>query len=317
MVPDQVRAFVRRHPIVRQATRKIRVHLPSRLGGIDRDRVPPRVRSYPLTLPRRAGAPDVGPATLDFSASGELWLPKRLERVGLAGYEPETLACFLAVLERARAGSVLDIGANVGLYGLLAAARSHRPVYAFEPTPDLARAARELAAANDLPMKVVELAVSNHSGTASLGLSFTSDASNSLNPSFRPAYGRIPVPVETLSHWRDRAGAVPAIVKIDTETTEPDVVAGGLEVLRQFRPWVFCEVLPDRGVAERLMALLEPLEYSWHHLGDDLPCPARGTIDGRGSAPHQRMWLFAPTPPDDELWKLTHSWREALRACVP
>ncbi|WP_173434365.1 FkbM family methyltransferase [Allosalinactinospora lopnorensis] len=314
MVPDQVRAFVRRHPMVRQATRKIRVRLPQRLGGIDPARVPPKVRNFELDLPRREGAPQTGPPALDFSVSGDFWVPKRLEQVGLAGYEPETLACFLAVLERARPGAVLDVGANVGLYALLAAARSRRRVYAFEPTPSLAETARQLARANGLDVEVVELAMSNHSGTASLKLSARSDASNSLATGFRPEFGRLRVNVETLSHWRERAETVPAVLKIDTETTEPDVIAGGLEVLRRFRPWVFCEVLPDRGVEERLMALLEPLDYTWHHLCGEPPYPARIAIDGRDSGSH-RMWLFAPTPPSGELWEVTRDWRRALKAC--
>ncbi|RNL82575.1 FkbM family methyltransferase [Halostreptopolyspora alba] len=303
--------------MVRQAARSIRVHLPRSLGGIDRARVPPRVRQFELSLPRRAGAAEIGPATLNVTASGDLWAPRRLEQAGLANYEPETLACFLAVLEHARPGAVLDIGANVGIYGLVAAARSHRPVYAFEPTPELAATARHLATINDLPLEVVELAMSNHSGTASLRLSSNSDASNSLAPGFRPEFGRVRVRVDTLSHWRERAGAYPAVLKLDTETTEPDVIAGGLEVLRQFRPWVFCEVLPDRGVEERLMALLEPLDYTWHQLSDELPCPARNVIDGHGPTPDQRMWLFAPTPPTDELWERTREWRRALKVCEP
>ncbi|MBB4929800.1 FkbM family methyltransferase [Lipingzhangella halophila] len=273
------------------------------------------MRSFELSLPRREGAVGIGPAALEFTTSGEFSVPKQLQEAGLAGYEPETVACFLAVLEHARAGAVLDIGANVGLYGLLAAARSHRPVFSFEPTPDLAETARNLAASNDLTMEVVQLAVSNHSGSAPLKLSANSDASNSLAAGFRPEFGRVQVEVDTLSHWRERAGAIPAVLKIDTETTEPDVIAGGLEVLRRFRPWVFCEVLPDRGVEERLMALLEPLDYSWHHLGDDPPCPRRNVIDGRGAGSHERMWLFAPTPPRDELWELTCGWRRALKAC--
>jgi FkbM family methyltransferase len=309
-----MRAFVRRHPVVRQTTRRIRSRMPLRLGGIDPAMVPPRVRRFELALPRRPDADQTGPNALVLAAPCEQWVPKRLEEVGLAGYEPETLACFLAVLEHAAPGAVLDVGANVGLYALLAAARSRRPVYAFEPTPALARTARRLASANGLSLEVVRLALGDHSGTASLRLSSQSDASNSLAAGFRPERGRVRVKVETLSRWCERAGARPAVIKIDTETTEPDVVAGGLTALRRFRPWVLCEVLPGHGVEERLMTLLTPLGYTWHHLGDDPPCPAREVIGGRGSRPDERMWLFAPTAPDDALWESTRAWRRALDA---
>lgn len=276
----------------------------------------PSQRRFELALPQREDARD-GPASLSFTAPGELWVPRKLERDGLAGFEPETLACFLATLDHARPGAVLDVGANVGVYALLAAARCRRLVRAFEPTPHIARTARELAAANRLPVEVSELAMGDRAGNGVFTLSSTSDASNSLAAGFRPEAGRIEVRVDTLSRWCERTGTAPAVVKIDTETTEPDVIAGGLDLLREFRPWVFCEVLPGHGVEERLMELLRPLDYTWHQLGDELPSPARTVIDGRICGPEQRMWLFAPGEPPDALWEDTRTWRRALNDCVP
>ncbi|MFC7326777.1 FkbM family methyltransferase [Marinactinospora rubrisoli] len=317
MVPDQVRAFVRRHPTVRRAARRIRMHLPERLGGINPDRLPPNIRRFELALPVRDGGSPIGPPTLTVRSPGELWVAKRLAERGLAGYEPETLACFLAALEHGRPGAVLDVGANIGVYAALAAARTYRDVYAFEPTPDVAATARAIAADNELGFRVEELALSNHSGTATLRLSATTDASNSLAEGFRREVGRIPVRLDTLARWRERAGVVPAVIKIDTETTEPDVIAGGLEVLRRFRPWVFCEVLPDRGVEERLMALLEPLDYGWYHLSGATPYPPRPEITGRGYGSRDRMWMFAPEPPAPGFWRAADNWRSAIDACRP
>ncbi|SKA33020.1 methyltransferase, FkbM family [Marinactinospora thermotolerans DSM 45154] len=317
MVPDQVRAFVRRHPAIRHATRRIRVHLPERLGGLDPARVPPRVRVFDLRLPRRPGGPAIGPDVLRVRAPGDYWVPRHLERTGLAGYEPEALSCFLATLDHARPGAVLDVGANVGVYSVLAAARTYRPVHAFEPTPEIAVTARAIAADNDLDLRVEELALSNHTGSAWLRLSATTDASNSLASGYRRELGRIQVPLDTLAHWRERACVVPAVVKIDTETTEPDVIAGGLEVLRRFRPWVFCDVLPDHSVQERLMALLEPLGYGWYHLCGDPPYPARDSISGHGPKARERMWMFAPDSPGPRFWRTVLGWREAVGACLP
>ncbi|GAA1099655.1 FkbM family methyltransferase [Nocardiopsis composta] len=314
MVTGQVRAFVRRHPAVRHATRQLRIRLPRRLGGLDPARVPPRVRRFSLMLPRRADGPAGGPDELRISVPGDLSIPARLHRYGLAGYRPDALACFLAALETVRPGAVLDVGANVGVYAALAAARSGRDVYAFEPCPQAARAARAIAADNGLRMEVVDLALSNHTGSARLHLSATSDATNSLTPGFRPEVGRIPVRVGQLSHWREEAGAAPAIIKIDTGSTEPDVVAGGLEVLRRFRPWVLCEVLPGRGIGDRLTALLDPLDYHWYRLDGPPPHAPRPSItDGPGR--RGRMWLFAPSPAPDRLWTRARQWREALDRC--
>ncbi|MDA8368448.1 MAG: FkbM family methyltransferase [Nocardiopsaceae bacterium] len=297
---------------MRHATRQIRIRLPQSLGGLDPALVPPRVRRFELDLPRRAGGGQSGPSTLRITAPGDYWVPKRLQQNGLAEYEPETLACFLAAVEHARPGAVLDIGANVGVYAALAAARSRRKVYAFEPTPQIAETARAIAADNDLDIEVVEIALSNHSGTDPLRLSATTDASNSLAAGFRPELGRIPVTVDMMSHWREEAGIVPSVLKIDTEATEPDVIAGGLEVLRRFRPWVFCEVMSYQGIDERLMALLEPLHYHWYHLTGVPPYRPRQVISGHGAIPRQRMWLFAPEPVPDRMWDTARAWREAI-----
>lgn len=316
MVVNRIRNFLRRHPATRQAVRKVRVRLPRRLGGISPARLPSQ-RRFELALPRPEDDTRDGPTSLSFTVPSGLWLPRKLEQDGLAGFEPETLACFLATLDHARPGAVLDVGANVGVYALLAAARCRRHVQAFEPAPYIARTAQALATANRLPVEVLELAMGDRAGDAVLTLSSTSDASNSLAAGFRPEAGRIEVRVDTLSRWCERTGTSPAVIKIDTETTEPDVIAGGFHTLRESRPWVFCEVLPGHGVEARLMELLRPLDYTWHQLGEELPSPARTVIDGRISGPEQRMWLFAPEEPPDTLWEHTRAWRRALDLCLP
>jgi FkbM family methyltransferase len=313
MVSHAVRAFVRRHPVVRHATRQLRIRLPESWGGLDRERLPPRVREFDLALPRREQARSRAPEVLRIRAPGDYWLPRLLHHRGLGAYEREGLACFLAALEGPTQGAVLDVGANIGIYAALAATHSQRPVYAFEPTPEVARVAEGIAADNGLDHRVVELALSNHSGTGTLRLSAVTEGSNSLVQGPEPEMGRVKVPVDTLARWRDREKTVPAILKIDTEATEPDVVSGALEILRRYRPLVLCEVRPHLGVAERLMALLEPFDYSWHHLAGPPPRPPEHAIT---PCDEHRMWLFAPREPSDGFWERARSWYEALARCT-
>lgn len=315
MVSDPVRAFVRRHPNVRYATRRIRARLPQVLGGIDPERIPPRVRSFPLALPRCAGRIPLGPDSVTVTVPGDLWVPRRLEQEGVAGYEPRAVACFLAVLEHAQPGAVLDIGANIGLYALLAAARSRRRVYAFEPTPEVADAARAIAKDNGLRVRVEEVALSNHTGTGLLRLSATSEVSNSLAAGFRPELSRIPIQVHTASRWRERDNIVPAVLKVDTGPTAPDVIAGALEVMRRFRPWILCEVLPGHGIEERLMALLEPLHYSWHRVEGDPPHPPQALLTDHSFRSDAPVWLFAPELPGTAFWEAVRLWDTAVQAC--
>jgi hypothetical protein len=66
------------------------------------------------------------------------------------------------------------------------------------------------------------------------------------------------------------------LVKIDTETTEPDVLAGMGDLLSSQRPDIFCEVLPDAD-GDALAAILRPLGYRFFHLTGQGPelreCP--------------------------------------------
>lgn len=318
MVTDQLRALVRRYPIVRFATRKIRVRLPRRLGGLDPERVPPWSRRVSFTLPRlESDTRRSGPDSLTLRLPGDLTVPRRLASFGLAGHEPESLACFMAMLDHTRPGAVLDVGSGVGVYSLLAAARTRRPVFAFEPTPEVAAAARAVSSSADLGFTVSELALSNHTGTAHLRRARHNDMYNTLVHSARTDLSHITVEVTTLSRWHEAASAFPTVLKIDTVGTEPDVVSGGLEVLRRYRPWALVKVRPDRGVEERLMALLEPLEYTWYPVGGPPPYEPSSEISGRASPAWERTWLFTPEPAPEEFWPSVRDWRAAIRSCRP
>jgi FkbM family methyltransferase len=315
VVPGQVRAFVRRHPAVRHATRQIRIRLPLRLGGLDPALVPPRVRRFDLALPVPPGRAALPP--LRISAPGDARVPRRLEADGLAGHCGGPLSVLLAALDAGRPGAVLDIGANIGVWSAVAAACAGRTAYAFEPAPRVAATARGIVRDNGLDVRVVELALSNHSGVGALHLSPVADTANTLAPGFRPGAGRVPVRVDTLAHWREGAAVVPAAAVVDTGDAVPEVVAGGLEVLRRFRPWLLCAVPPDRGVEERLMALLEPLDYCWYHLCGAPPHPLRAVIAGCRCRPACRMWLFTPDPVSAAVWAASAAWRAAIDACRP
>ncbi|CAL9444021.1 hypothetical protein SUDANB121_02320 [Nocardiopsis dassonvillei] len=310
MVTDQLREIVRRYPLVRLAARRLRVRLPRSMGGLDADRVPPWNRAFTLALPgpRR-------PRELRLDLPGYLTVPRRLAAHGLAGHGPDGLSCFLAALGLARPGAVLDVGSGIGVYAMLAAARSRRPVFAFEPTPEIAVAARSAAEATGLGFTVVEAALSNHNGSAYLRRARHNDMCNTIERPRHQDLSGTTVRAATMARWCDSAGCSPAVVKIDTAGTEPDVVAGGLEVLRRFRPWLLVKVRPGRGLEERLMALLDPLEYTWYAVGGRPPYQPSKEVEAVASPAWERMWLFAPEPAGEDFWASARTWREALAAC--
>lgn len=279
----------------------------------------PKTRAFELTLP----SPDVATAPgdsppphrkLSIRVPEHLFVPRVLERDGLAAYEPETLACFLAATQL-RGGPVFDVGANVGVFSWLAAALTDAEVVAFEPTPQLAAAARDLQGDNGLSYQVEEIALGAENGTATFYLSSLTDSSNSLLLGFRPSKASLEVPVETLDGYCQRTATIPAVLKVDTEATEPDVLRGGLETLRDHRPWIVCEVLARRTEAD-LEALLGPLGYQWYQITTELPLAPRREIFGDRSY-RFKNWLFTPETPGDELWDAMRTWRQALATCTP
>jgi FkbM family methyltransferase len=299
-----VLGFVRGRPELRGVAREVKRRLPARLvEGWSEERL-----RFELELPG-AGPP----AALAVDAPASSFVARELRASGLAAYEPAALACFLAALEAGSPGAVLDVGANIGLYALLAAARSARPAVAFEPTPVLARTAGQVARANGLDVRVERLALGRAPGKATFFLSDATDSSSSLAPGFRPSSRQLTVPVDSLDAWVTRTGTTPGVVKIDTETTEPDVLAGGARALARHRPWILCEVL--HGFAEdRLTEVLEPFGYAWYSIRGEAPYAREGRIVG-DPALEETMWLFAPAEPGDAFWSAVRTWRAALAAC--
>jgi len=277
----------------------------------------PLVRRFSLAMP----VPPVGlgatprtsatPARVRIEAPFRSYVPRLLEEHGVQGYEPETMAAFLAAISLGNATEVFDVGANVGVFSIIAAAVTTACVTGFEPTPQLARTFRAIVGANDLGCEVEELALGAETGRATLYLSAKTDSSNSLRVGFRTATGTVEVPVERLDDYVARTGRRPGVMKIDTETTEPDVLAGGPETLRTIRPWIVCEVLADKTEAP-LMQILRPLGYRFYHLGAG-PVPVESDAIVGDRTYRHRDWLFTPAPLPAAFGGHYAAWLRAIR----
>lgn len=254
------------------------------------------------------------PRPLVIDCPAYMFIPYKLDESGLGKYEPYALDCFLTLVEKAAPGAVYDVGANVGLYGLLARTYSDRTVHGFEPAPDTAATARATAEASGLELTVSEIALGDDTGSATLYLSDSTDSSNSLNPDFRAHSKEIVVPLETIDDYVARTGVVPSILKIDTETTEPEVLVGAQKLIAQHRPWILAEVLWTK-VEDRLHAVMDQFGYSYYHLDGPGPREAVETIVGDRTWTYY-MFLLAPEPVDDAFWSRMNEWRTSLEAAT-
>lgn len=252
--------------------------------------------------------------TIRIPGEGAL-LADLLRRGGLARYEPESLACFLACLDRAEPGAVFDVGANIGIYAWLAAARPGRVVQAFEPAPPIAELLTEIAESNHLAIDVRRVALADATGEADFHVSARSDCSSSLDPGFREATEVLRVQLDTIDRLVAAGAPSPAMIKIDTETTEPAVLRGARRTLASTRPWILCEVLAGHSEAE-LEEVLAPLGYSWYQITHENPLIPRREIFGDRSGRYTN-WLFAPEPAGAEFWQSMAAWKEAVGRCTP
>ncbi|MEP6922647.1 MAG: FkbM family methyltransferase, partial [bacterium] len=72
-----------------------------------------------------------------------------------------------------------------------------------------------------------------------------------------------------------------SLVKLDTERTEHEVLAGALKTLARDRPEIICEVWPDADNQRQLEDILRPLDYHFFQL---LPAGPAARTEIVGSA---------------------------------
>lgn len=253
------------------------------------------------------------PAALQVDVPATSMVGRSLDRAGIGGYEPTTMAWFLALCDTVQPGAVWDVGANLGLYSLLARAYTDREVVAFEPTPEVAGWARRLSAANGLDFPLEQVAAGEAPGVATFYLSEKSDASNSLAKGFRDSKRQLDVLVEPLDRYRRRTGSVPAVLKIDTETTEHYVLRGAREVVTRHRPWIFCEVLAGQAPERVLAELMGGFGYHFFHLNGADPLVETDVVVGDPTLEYMN-YLFAPAPLEPRMVDAARAWQAALEA---
>jgi FkbM family methyltransferase len=149
-----------------------------------------------------------------------------------------------ALVRSLRAGDhVWDVGSNIG-YVALVAARVVGPagrVVAIEPDAGCAAAIRTNAALNGLAsIEVLQVAAADRSGAAELVV-VRDRLWTRLASVGDHELGERRVPVRTVA-LDDLERPPPAVVKIDVEGAELDVLAGMTRLLRDARPLVICEM---------------------------------------------------------------------------
>jgi FkbM family methyltransferase len=212
---------------------------------------------------------------------------------GIDGWEPETLPVFLRLVTPG--ATVVDVGANTGLFSLLAARRHHTvAVHAIEPVPRVYDLLSANVLRNGVPnVSCHRLALSDREGTVSMYVPREDvPIMASMLPDWREDSERVDVAAQSLDSFVRSLESRVDVLKVDTEGTEPLVLAGGLETLARHRPFVICEVLAAGRTADDLTALMTGVDYEMFRLEEDGP---RRTDRLHGNeAEGCRNYLFVP-----------------------
>lgn len=155
--------------------------------------------------------------------------------------------------EPSEGDTVLDVGANVGVYATHAAVRvgSDGAVVAVEPHPGNFKLLRENVGRNKLDqVRLVEAAVDEREGEGEL---FVHD--RAINHSLVRKTGRaVPVKLRTLDGIAEEQGLERVdLIKIDTEGNVPEVLRGAKSILKRHKPRVMFEQDTEdesRGIEE-------------------------------------------------------------------
>lgn len=225
-------------------------------------------------------------------------------------------------------GTFVDAGANVGQTLLqLRAVDEERPWIGFEPAPSACATIRALIEANQIRnTKLIEAGLSDRAESAVLyGVSGTDGSATMLADYHGPNHPHqsVQTKVQVLdgSTLTDgELGDQVALVKIDVEGMELEVVRGLSKVLERDRPVIICEILPapedgtprvadQRARQQELQGVLRQLRYRLVQIGVHGKFVDVELLDN-GPNRHAGNYVILPEERFDELRPLLHevSW---------
>lgn len=241
-------------------------------------------------------------------------------------YEAPLPIMFMATAMR-HPGLVLDVGANNGLYSVLACiVHPVNRVMAFEPYPVVQRILGLNIEANGLAerVEIQPVALSAESGSMTLYLPDPGhgllETSCSLEAAFKPWHDTIEIESRRLD---DVALPAPVkVMKVDIEGHEHAFLDGAEATIGRDRPFIFIEVL-DIGpaVAAKLTSFLERSDYLDFRLRPDMAILAADVrYDPAGwnhaFVPRDRLAVFLEACRASNLPVLA-PWRDAEPAPPP
>lgn len=192
---------------------------------------------------------------------------------GINGWEKESIK--LWIKEASKSFTIIDIGANTGVYSLIA--KSVNPdsqVYAFEPVVRVFKKLEKNVQLNRFNIKIFCEAVSDKTGTAVIwDYKFDHEYAASLAKPENITGAQISYEIHTISlnDFIEKNNITKIdLIKIDVETFEPQVLEGYSKYFAFHKPKLLIEVLYN-DIGEKIQTFLEKsgVEYDYFYIDEE------------------------------------------------
>jgi FkbM family methyltransferase len=208
-------------------------------------------------------------ARIEAGPAREIWIELN-PRTGQNYLKGNAEPAVQAVLEKhLRPGMVFyDLGANIGLFSMLAArfVEETGRVFSFEPDPEIAgRLRRNVARNNFINISVVQAGIWSASGNLNFIAADSSSPDRGIGKFVvegdRSETLGTPTPCVSLDDFIQTAPP-PDAIKCDIEGAEVEAFRGAEKLLKTSRPWIICE-MHSETIGQTVRRQLERFEYTF------------------------------------------------------
>jgi len=187
------------------------------------------------------------------------------------GFEKESVALWIKLCQRSEI--ILDIGANTGVYSLVAKTlNKNSKVYAFEPVTRVFEKLEANVRLNNFEIHCSTYALSDKNGKAIIFDPCTEHLySVTVNKNLTPSNKNVKqIEIETITLdtivEKYRLQKID-LMKVDVETHEPEVMRGFNTYLKKFQPTMLMEILSDE-VGSQLQTIFKDMDYLYFNIDE-------------------------------------------------
>jgi FkbM family methyltransferase len=186
---------------------------------------------------------------------------------GMSHWESRSLKLWADLAKESNV--ILDVGANTGVYSLVAGAvNPNATICAFEPLKAVYGQLRFNISLNNFKIKAFEIAASNQGGETTFYTDNEFSYAGSVNKNHHfENIKELKVKCETLDDFITRMDILPDLIKIDVERHEPEVIEGFMSHIRKYHPSMLVEVLDER-TGQKIRQLLRDSQYLYYSVND-------------------------------------------------